>query len=48
MTADVTPEDRARCLEAGMNDHLTKPLDAASLRAALTRWTKGDIRAKVG
>lgn len=48
LTANAFAEDRRACLEAGMNDHLTKPLDAASLRAALTRWTKGGIRAKVG
>jgi response regulator of citrate/malate metabolism len=31
-----------------MDDHLVKPLDAEGLRAALARWTKRDIRAKVG
>ena len=41
-------EDRRLCLEAGMDDHIVKPLDAEALRAALARWTKRDIRAKVG
>lgn len=48
LTANAFAEDRRACLEAGMDDHLVKPLDAASLRAALARWTKRDIRAKVG
>lgn len=48
LTANAFAEDRRACLEAGMDDHLTKPLDAASLRAALARWTKRDIRVKVG
>jgi CheY-like chemotaxis protein len=48
LTANAFAEDRRLCLEAGMDDHLVKPLDAAALRAALARWTKRDIRAKVG
>lgn len=48
VTANAFAEDRRACLEAGMDDHLVKPLDADSLRAALSRWTKRDIRAKVG
>ena len=48
LTANAFAEDRRLCLEAGMDDHLVKPLDAEALRAALTRWTKRDIRAKVG
>ena len=48
LTANAFAEDRRLCLEAGMNDHIVKPLNADSLRAALTRWTKRDIRAKVG
>lgn len=38
MTADITPEDRARCLEAGMNDHLTKPVDTGELFRILVKW----------
>ena len=30
--------DRARCLEAGMDDYLTKPLQFEALRQALDRW----------
>jgi CheY-like chemotaxis protein len=48
LTANAFAEDRRLCLEAGMDDHLVKPLDAEALRAALARWTKRDIRAKVG
>jgi CheY-like chemotaxis protein len=47
LTANAFEEDRRACLEAGMNDHLVKPLELEALRAALARWTTGDIRAKV-
>ncbi|WAC60000.1 response regulator [Brevundimonas sp. SL130] len=47
LTANAFAEDRRLCLEAGMDDHLVKPLDVEALRTALTRWTKRDIRAKV-
>jgi HPt (histidine-containing phosphotransfer) domain-containing protein len=32
--------DRDRCLEAGMNDHLTKPIDPDYLLGALVRWIR--------
>jgi PAS domain S-box-containing protein len=38
MTANVFAEDKARCLEAGMNDFLTKPIHPATLFATLLRW----------
>ncbi len=47
LTANAFPEDRRACLEAGMNDHLVKPLEPEALRAALARWTNLDFRAKV-
>ncbi|QLA16836.1 hybrid sensor histidine kinase/response regulator [Desulfolutivibrio sulfoxidireducens] len=40
MTAHVMEGDRARCLEAGMNDHLAKPLDRKRLFSVISRWTR--------
>ena len=37
LTASVLPEDRARMLEAGMDDHLAKPLRAEDLAEVLGR-----------
>ncbi|WP_051241731.1 PAS domain-containing protein [Azohydromonas australica] len=38
MTADAFAEDRARCLGAGMDDHVPKPVEPARLFATLRRW----------
>jgi PAS domain S-box-containing protein len=38
MTAHALVEERHRCLEAGMNDLVTKPIDPDALFAALRRW----------
>jgi two-component system sensor histidine kinase/response regulator len=38
MTANAMEQDRRVCLEAGMNDTLTKPIDPAALWATLLRW----------
>jgi two-component system sensor histidine kinase/response regulator len=40
MTANVMESDREKCSEAGMNDHLAKPIDPQALFAALLRWIK--------
>ena len=47
LTANAFAEDRKLCLEAGMDDHLVKPLEPERLRAALARWTNRELRAKV-
>jgi DNA-binding response OmpR family regulator len=38
MTAHAMEEERRRCLDAGMNDHVSKPLDPAVLIATLRKW----------
>jgi HPt (histidine-containing phosphotransfer) domain-containing protein len=38
MTANAMAGDRDRCLEAGMNDHVAKPIEPSELFAALRRW----------
>jgi CheY-like chemotaxis protein len=38
MTANAFIEDRERCLDAGMNDHLAKPVNPAGLYECLLRW----------
>jgi signal transduction histidine kinase/DNA-binding response OmpR family regulator len=38
MTAHAMETERQSCLEAGMNDHLTKPVDPKALTKTLGRW----------
>jgi len=40
MTAHALVEEKQRCLDAGMNDHVTKPIDPDALFAAVRRWVK--------
>jgi two-component system, sensor histidine kinase and response regulator len=40
MTANAMPGDRERCLEAGMDEYITKPVVAKSLYATLRAWIK--------
>lgn len=46
MTANVMASDREKCIEAGMNDHLSKPIDPDELFRVLLRWikTEGDVK----
>jgi len=38
MTAHAMESDRARCLSAGMNEHLTKPISSEALAAVLDKY----------
>ncbi|MCK4674313.1 MAG: response regulator [Gammaproteobacteria bacterium] len=37
LTADAFPETKSKCLKAGMNDHMTKPVDLATLKNMLKK-----------
>ncbi|HLF30953.1 MAG TPA: response regulator, partial [Xanthomonadales bacterium] len=40
MTANVMAGDRELCIDAGMNDHVGKPIDVNELFSTLARWIK--------
>jgi len=40
MTASAMKGDRERCLEAGMDDYVSKPVTPEALGAALARWVR--------
>ena len=40
MTAHALVEERQRCLDAGMNDHVSKPISPDALFDTLLRWVK--------
>lgn len=44
LTANVLPEDRQKCLDAGMDDILAKPINQDDLFAALMRWLPTSLK----
>lgn len=40
MTANAMLQDKARCIAAGMNDHVAKPIDPDELFRTLLKWIK--------
>jgi len=42
LTASALVGDRDRCIKAGMNDFLPKPLQKSDLMATISRWASGD------
>ena len=43
LTANVMSSDRQRCLEAGMDDYLAKPVDTRQLASVLRKWIPQSI-----
>ena len=46
MTAHAMPRDRERCLESGMDDYISKPLEPRVLLNVLDRWTQNSFSKK--
>jgi len=45
MTANATPEDKAQCLAAGMNAHVSKPIDLDTLVPLILQWSRRSANA---
>ena len=43
MTANAFLEDIAKCRQAGMNDHLAKPLDMDRALRVIARYRKNEV-----
>ena len=48
MTANAVDGDREKCIDAGMDDYLAKPVRMADLGRALERWTRWTSQPRAG
>ncbi len=46
LTASIVGPDRERCVAAGMDDYVTKPISESELRRVVSRWVL-DVRAPI-
>ena len=44
LSANAMPEEIARCREAGMDDHLAKPIDRDELLRTIAKWSPTNRR----
>ncbi len=47
LTASVMDEDKEACIQAGMNDFMSKPIDLNQIVGALNKWFGGVVPPKV-
>ncbi|BAE51734.1 hybrid sensor histidine kinase/response regulator [Paramagnetospirillum magneticum] len=48
MTANAMQADRDKCLEAGMNDHIAKPIDPDTMFSTISRWCAAEPPRRAG
>ncbi|QAX31983.1 response regulator [Leisingera sp. NJS204] len=48
LTANALQSHREKCLEAGMDDFLSKPINKKALNEAVSKWTCGDSLQRTG